>query len=634
QQRLWFLDRFEPGSALYNIPMLLRLHGALDPGAVGRALDEIVRRHEVLRTRFDEVDGVGVQVIDPAAELPLPTIDLTPLAEPERRLVADRMAREEGRRPFDLARGPVLRVALQRLDREQHALLVTVHHIAYDGWSIGVVLSELAALYQGGHPPELEVQYADFALWQRQWLRDEVLEAQLAYWRDQLAGLPALELPSDRPRPAVQTFRGAVEAFAFPADLAERTHELGRQQGSTPFMTLLAVFQALMGRYAGQTDLATGSPIANRNRAETEALVGFFVNTLVLRADLGRDPRFRDLVTRLRDVALGAYAHQDLPFELLVEELEPDRSLSRNPLFQVVFMLQNMPSAPAELAPGLRAELEDVLIGEAKFDLTMAVVESEEGFHGGVQYNRDLFDAVTLRRWLGHFRNLLTAAVTEPERRLSELALLSPAEEQQALREWTDTGVDYPAEASVHELFEARVAVAPDAVAVVFEHQQVSYRELNRRANRLAHALRAHGVGGPASRSEVCVGLCLERSVGMVVATLGILKAGGAYLPLDPSYPDERLAFMLEDAGTAVMVIHQQLAERFAAFPELRLICLDRDRPALERCSPENPSRETTAENLAYIMYTSGSTGRPKGVAVLHRGVVRLVRGVSYAELS
>ncbi|MCP4661861.1 MAG: AMP-binding protein, partial [bacterium] len=527
QQRLWFLDQFEPGSALYNLPTILRLRGRLDPGALVRALGEIVRRHEVLRTTFEAVDGKPVQMIRPLPEPALPLRDLTRLREPRREAEADRLARADARQSFDLARGPLLRVTLLRLglgtpDREEHTLLLTLHHIVFDGWSVGVFLHELTAFYQafiaGRSPhtvlPELPVQYADFAVWQRQWLREEVLERELAYWREQLVGLPVVELPTDRPRPAVQSFRGASEVFRLPAELAGRLQELSRQQGSTLFMTLLAAFQALLGRYTGQRDVAVGSPIANRNRAEIEGLLGFFVNTLVLRSDLSDAPTFRELVARVRDVALGAYAHQDLPFEKLVEELEPERNLSHNPLMQVLFVLQNAPVAPEarsnttiaspELAPGLRVELGGVASDQAKFDLTLALQEDEAGLIGEVEYNTDLFDATTIRRLVGHYRTLLEDVAADPERRVAELRWLSPPEEQQLLREWS--GAAYPREAAVHELFTARTAKSPEAVALILgvADEHLSYRELDRRANRLAHLLRGCGVG-----PEVCVGLCL-----------------------------------------------------------------------------------------------------------------------------
>ncbi|MCP4656326.1 MAG: AMP-binding protein, partial [bacterium] len=563
QERLWFLERFEPGLPLYNIPVALSLRGRIEPRALAAGLDEIVRRHQVLRTTYDSVDGKPVQLIRPHRGLPLPVVDLAGIPEPARRGAARELSRRQARQPFDLAQGPMLRVALLRLGREEHRLLVVIHHIAFDGWSTDVFLRELEALYQaaaGGRPsplPELDVQYADFAVWQRQWLRGEVLEAQLAYWRDQLAGLEVLELPCDRPRPAVRGFRGAGASFPLPAELHRRLRELSRRHGATLYMTLLATFQTLLGRYCGQRDVAVGSPIANRNRAEIEGLLGFFVNTLVLRADLD-DPRFRELVERVRDVALAAYAHQDLPFEQLVEALEPQRNLSQNPLVQVIFLLQNAPMGPRELAPGLALGLEEVDTGTAKFDLTLGLEETDEGLRGDIEYDVDLFDASTIRRLTWHFRTLLEAIVASPDRRLSQLPLLAPAERHALVLEWNDVRSDYLRESSIARCFELQAERTPEAVAMVFGEECLSYGELNRRANRLGHHLRSLG-------PDILAGIYLERSWRAVVAILGILKAGGAYLPLDLSYPSERLAFMLEDAGAPVLITEEKLA---ATLPE------------------------------------------------------------------
>ncbi|MCP4655422.1 MAG: amino acid adenylation domain-containing protein, partial [bacterium] len=621
QQRLWFIDRYEPGSALYNVPTALRLGGRLELAALAGALNEIVRRHEVLRTVFATADGEPYQVIRPALDLPLPLIDLTRLPEPERRTEADRLVADEARQPFDLARGPVARAGLVRLAAEHHLLLLTVHHIAFDGWSVGVFLRELAVLYTGPYPlPELPIQYADFAVWQRQWLRGEALERQMTYWREQLAGLPVLELPADRPRPAVQTFRGASDDWRLPDELHQGLEALGRELGSTLFMTLLAAFQLLLGRTTGQQDLAVGSPIANRNRSEIEGLLGFFINTLALRADLSGNPTFRQLVTRVRDAALAAYAHQDLPFEKLVEELDPERDLSQNPLVQVLFVLQNTSTAAWELGPGVAVEPLQVIPGGAKFDLTLGLQEGEEGLFGGFEYNCDLFDAVTIRRLGGHFRTLLAGLVTAPERRLSELPLISVVETQQLLWEWNDTASSPRPAATLHQLLEVQAAATPDATAVVCGGQRLTYRELDQEANRLAHLLRALGVG-----PEQLVGICSERSAALVVAVFGVLKAGGAYLPLDPGYPEERLAFMLDDAAARVILTQERLV---AELPEhrARVVCLDRDRPLVAAESAAAPPAAAVPENLAYLIYTSGSTGRAKGVAIEHRSAAGMVR--------
>ncbi|MCP4663549.1 MAG: amino acid adenylation domain-containing protein, partial [bacterium] len=677
QQRLWFIDRFEPGLAVYNLPALFRFAGHLDRGALARALSEIVRRHEVLRTRFEAVDGVPVQVIEPVADLPVPVLDLSALAEPERGAAADRLASREAQRPFDLDRGPVLRAVLLRLDagtdREQHVLCLTAHHIAFDGWSIAVFLRELEALYcafvagRSRPLPEIEVQYADFAVWQRQWLCGEVLEAQLGYWRSQLTGVPALELPCDRPRPAVQSFRGAVAEFLLPAELHRRLRALGEERGITLFMTLLAGFQVLLGRYAGQRDFAVGTPVANRNRAETEGLIGFFVNTLVLRADLSgaaedREPTFAQLLARVREVALGAYAHQDLPFEKLVEELEPERNLARNPLIQVLFAMHYAPPTIRELEPGLTVMLDGVGTEQAKFDLTLSLYEGEgeDGLTGAVEYSTDLFDATTLRRLVGHLESLVEGTVADPGKRLSELPWLRAAEQRQLLVEWNDTAGDYPGELSIARLFELRVAQSPEAVAVVFNDESLSYAELNRRANRLAHYLPFAGPrsdNGPkpapsqrlrptaaseklltqvTGAPELMVAICMERSLRTVVAILAILKAGGVYVPLDLSYPPERLAFMLEDAEAPVLITEEAVAASLPAeLGGIHIVCLDRDAAAVARASDCNPAAGAAVggDQLAYVIYTSGSTGIPKGVAVSHRAVARLVFCTNYVDL-
>ncbi|MCP4662520.1 MAG: amino acid adenylation domain-containing protein, partial [bacterium] len=547
------------------------------------------------------------------------------------------------------ARGPVLRAALVRLgtgtpERTEHLLLLTVHHIAFDGWSAGVFLDGLSTLYRacvapearslddvaGREPelPELPVQYADFAVWQRQWLRGEVLERQLAYWREQLAGLPVLDLPTDRPRPAVQSFRGTSEPLRLPAELGRQLRALGREHGTTLFMTLLAAFQALLGRTSGQADLAVGTPIAGRTQAELEGLLGFFVNTLVLRGDLSGDPSvggptYRELLARVRETALGAYAHQDVPFEQLVEALDPERDLSQNPLAQVLFLLQNAPIGAADFGSELRVGIEDVATGEAKFDLTLSLVEGAERLSGALEYNVDLFDRTTILRLLGSWRSLLAAAVADPQTRLSDLPLTSAAQRQQLVREWNDTRSSRtdPQAATLQQLIEAQVEKTPEAIAVEFAGERLSYRELNRRANQLAHHLRRLGVGGPASRAEVPVGICAERSSELVVGLVGILKAGGAYLPLDPTYPAERLSFMAEASELRVLLTQERL---LPSLPELadRVVCLDTGWAEISAQSSENPSPAAASSNLAYVIYTSGSTGRPKGSMIPHRGIV------------
>ena len=632
QQRLWFLDQYEPNSSVYNIPSALRLRGSLNIGALEQSLDEIIRRHESLRTTFSMVDGKPVQVIDPLVKLSFVVVDLRDHPEGERE-EAQRLADEEARRPFDLRTGPLFRATLIRLGEQDHLLLLTVHHIVSDGWSIGVFYRELSVLYRAftnGEPSplmDLPVQYTDFAVWQREWLQGEMLEKQLSYWKNQIEGIPGvLHLPTDRPRPAVQSYRGKRQSIELSKELTEGLKALSRKEGVTLFMTLLAVFQTLLYRYSGQKDIVVGSPIANRNWAEIEGLIGFFVNTLVLRTDTSENPTFRKLLQRVQTTALEAYEHQDLPFEKLVEELKPERSLSHSPLFQVMFVLQNAPSNSLNVE---RLSVSPLRIGAetAKCDLTLSMRESVDGLKGSLQYKTDLFDEETIIRMLGHFRVLIEGVIADPSQRLACLPVLTQPEKHQLLREWNVTKRDYPRDSCIHELFEAQVERSPDAVAVICEGQQLTYRELNCKANQLAHYLRKHGVG-----SEVLVAICMERSLEMVVGLLGILKAGGAYVPLDPDYPTERLGFLLEDMQTSVLLSQKRLTTHL---PEscARVVCLDRDWREIAEQSGENPISLTTPESLAYVIYTSGSTGQPKGVEVPHRGVLRLLLGVEYVQL-
>jgi amino acid adenylation domain-containing protein len=643
QQRLWFLDKLVPNNAFYNTPAALRLVGSLNLAALERTFNEIVRRHEALRTTFVTVDGQPVQVIAPTLSLSLPVVDLQHFLEAEREKEVQRLTSEAAQRPFDLSKSPLLRVTLLRLDESEYVLLLILHHIVSDGWSMGVLIREIATLYTAINSenlsplPSLTIQYADFAHWQREWLQGEVLETQLAYWRQQLDGICVLNLPTDQPRPAVQTYRGATQFLQLPKHLSEALEALSQGEGVTLFMTLLAAFQILLHRYTQQEDIAVGSPIANRNRSEIEGLIGFFVNSLVLRTDLSGNPTFREVLSRVREVALGAYAHQDLPFEKLVEELHPERNLNQNPLFQVVFTLQNAPMEALEL-PGLTlSPLQFVDTGTTRFDLEFHLwertqknglgIDSADGISGFVVYSTDLFDATTITRMLGHFQTLLESIVANPEQRIADLSILSEAERHQLLVEWNNTQVDYPKTHCIHQLFEAQVEKNPDAIALVFEDKQLTYQELNSRSNKLAHYLQRQGVG-----AEVLVGLCVDRSIEMLVGMLGILKAGGAYLPLDPSYPSERLSFMLEDAQVKVLLTQQQWVERLQLSfeqsmrsPNSQTICLDKDWETLAQESEENPTNNLTVNNLAYVIYTSGTTGKPKGVEVEHRGLLNLV---------
>ncbi|HLL45477.1 MAG TPA: amino acid adenylation domain-containing protein, partial [Longimicrobiaceae bacterium] len=560
QERLWFLDRLEPGSAFYNVPAARRFEGALDAAALETALGEVVRRHEALRTTFAERDGAPVQVIAPAGGFTLPVEDLSDLAGAEREARVRRLAAEDAARPFDLAAGPLFRAKLLRLGAEEHVLLLSMHHVVSDGWSMGVLFRELSALYEAfregrGSPlPELAVQYADFAVWQREQLRGEALERQLAWWKERLAGAPELlELPADHPRPAVQSYRGAHEWLEIPLATLERLRALGRGEGATLYMTLLGAFQVLLARYAGSDDVVVGSPIAGRTRAETEGLIGFFVNTLVLRTDLSGDPGFRAVLRQVRETTLGAYEHQDVPFERLVEELHPERSLGHSPLFQVLFVMDGA-GAPAGGMSGLQVRGVGTESETAKFDLALYLAETPRGLVGGLTYVTDLFERGTIRRMLGHLERVLEQVAADADARLSELELLDEAERAQVLAGWNDTERAYPP-APVHELVAEQARRTPRAPALLHGGHAVSYGELERRAEAVARRLRALGVG-----PEVPVGLCVERTPELLAAVLGIWKAGGAYVPLDPAYPAERLAWIAADAALPVVVASAETA--------------------------------------------------------------------------
>ncbi|MBI2197270.1 MAG: AMP-binding protein, partial [Candidatus Rokubacteria bacterium] len=621
QQRLWFLDQLEPGSTVYNVPRAVRLVGALDLDTLRRALDAIVARHESLRTTFYTADGEAVQLIGEARPVDLPVVDLSEWPEPQREVETERVLAAEARRPFDLQRDLMLRGLVVRLGPREQVLLLVMHHIASDGWSVGILLQEISDLYGAfshGEPSPLHplpIQYADYAAWQRQWLQGEPLTRQLAYWTRQLDGAPAhLELPTDHPRPPILSNRGAQTTRLLPRPLTEAVKTVGRGEQATLFMTLAAAFQTLLHRYTGQDDLVVGTAIAGRPRVEIEPLIGFFVNTLVLRSDSSGDPPFRDFLRRVRDTALGAYAHQDLPFDRLVEALRPERSLDRAPLVQTLFVLQDPARASFSL-DGLTVTPVEVHSATAKFDLTASLAETVDGLRVTLEYSTDLFEPATMERMLGHYERLLEGIVTDPAQSLSRLPLLTAPERRQLLVDWNDTRTSYPSETTLHALFEAQVGRNPDAIAVVFEGQTLTYRELDYRANQLARHLRSLGVG-----PDTLVGVCLERCPEMFAALLGILKAGGAYLPLDPTYPPERLRFMLEDAAPAVLLTRQCLADGVPS-SGARLLCLDADREAVAAQSGAPLDAVAGPHTLAYVIYTSGSTGRPKGVMIPHRAV-------------
>ncbi|HEX8320472.1 amino acid adenylation domain-containing protein [Longimicrobium sp.] len=625
QERLWFLDRMDPGSSLYNVLVARRLSGELHVPALRRALGEIVRRHEVLRTALPQVDGAPVQVIAPYDGFALPVDDLAGLEAAGREAEVRRRSADEMARPFDLGTGPLFRARLLRLEAGEHVLLMGIHHVISDGWSIGVLLRELAALYGacagGGEPalPELPVQYADYAAWQRMHLRGDALERQLAYWRERMAGAPALlELPTDRPRPAVQTYRGALELVTLPDGLLERLRALGQGEGATLFMVLLAACKVVLSRYAGTSDVVVGVPIAGRTRRETEGLIGFFVNTLVLRTGLTGDPSFREVLRRVRETTLGAYEHQEVPFERLVEELKPERSLSHSALFQVMFALDEADGAPAGL-PGLRMARLGTHGGTTKFDLSVGFGVDGSRFQANLEYSTDLFERGTILRMADQLRRVLEQAATGPVTPVSRLELSDATERRQVLEAWNQTAARVPDDC-VHQLIAARAKQAPDAAALVFGGAPITYRELDARANRLANHLVRLGVG-----PEVRVGLCLERGPEMVVGMLGVLRAGGAYVPLDPAYPAERLAFMLADSGAAVLLTQERVRAAVPAPAGVRVVCVDGARAAIAAESPASPGRPVRPDALAYVIYTSGSTGTPKGVAVEHRALANYV---------
>ncbi|HLL46284.1 MAG TPA: amino acid adenylation domain-containing protein, partial [Longimicrobiaceae bacterium] len=610
---------------VYNMPFAFGLAGTLDVDALRAALDALVERHESLRTTLPEVDGGPVQRVLPPAPAPLPLEDLSRLSGDERRARARALAADEARRGFDLEAGPLFRASLLRLAPDEHVLLLSLHHVVGDGWSMGVLFRELSALYAAfaeGRPsplPAPALQYADFAAWQRGWLAGETLERQLAFWCETLKGAPpALELPADRPRPAAWSTHGAIHPFAVPAATRAALEALSRREGATPFMTLLAAWQLLLAKYSGEDDVVVGTPIAGRTHRATEELVGFFVNSLALRVDLSGDPGFRELVQRVKRGTLDAYAHQDLPFEKLVEELHPERSLNRNPVFQVLFALQNGPSAGLEL-PGVAVSPLESGVFAAKFDLSLGMYEHEGGLAAGLGYATSLFDAATVERMARHFGVLLERVVATPDARLSALPLLDDAEREAVLAAAAGPEAPLPAGLRAHDLFAEAARLHPDAPAVLAGPDAVTYAELDARSNRIARRLLALGVG-----PEVPVGICMDASPDVVAAALGVLKAGGCYVPLDPSHPAGRLRLVLEDADVPVILTRSSVA---ASLPEHRARVVVVDDPAAgladESAAPVDGG--ALPENAAYMIYTSGSTGRPKGVRVEHRGLAALL---------
>ncbi len=626
QERLWFLNQLDKDSGFYNVPSAFKLTGPLAVRSLENAFEKLTLRHEVLRTRFSVVDGKPVQAISPSPAVRFTISNLEQLAPESRDREIQRLGYEEARESFDLEHGPLLRAKVLRLSPTEHVVFVTIHHIVSDGWSMGILLKELAALYESSHLqapaplPDLEFQYADYAVWQREWLRNDLLDRQLSYWQEQLQGIPAvLDLPRDRPRPPVQTFNGARHTRQLSQSATEALKELSRRENVTLFMLTLAAFQTLLYRYTGQEQIVVGTPIAGRTSAQLESLIGFFVNTLPLKTSFSPELSFDDLLGRIRETALDAYANQDLPFEQLVDALQPERDLSRTPIFQIAFAFQN---APREVfaVQGLTFERQRIENRTSKFDLTLFVNEAAESLYLTFEYNTNLFDADRIERMMGHLEVLLEAVVAGPEQRIGELPLLPSAERERVLVEWNRTEAAYEGGLCLAELFEAQAERTPTALAVADEQQRLSYAELDRLANQLAWRLRREGVG-----CESLVAVCLERSVEMVVAVLGVLKAGGAYVPLDPSYPEARLRFMLADTAAEVVLTEQHLAGRL---PQVggKYLLVDAEREQLRAESEAPPPRLTRPESLGYVIYTSGSTGRPKGVAIEQRSTVALLQ--------
>ena len=629
QQRLWFLDQLEPGSSIYNVPLALRLEGELEVEALARSFSEVVRRHEVLRTSFGEVDGEAIQIIAAASEVRVVVTDLTELEGREQERQVQELAEAEANEAFDLGQGPLLRVQLLRLGAADHVLLLTMHHIVSDGWSLRVLTEEVVVLYEAylAEEPsplaELGIQYADYAVWQREWLQGEVLERELGYWKEHLRGAPAvLELPLDKPRPAVQSYRGAFARVLMGAELTQGLKAVSHQEKATLFMSLLAAYQVLLWRYSGESEVVVGTPIANRTQSETEALIGFFVNTLALRTHVSGELTWQELLGQVKEVCLGAYAHQDVPFEKLVDEIQTERNLSHSAVFQVMLVLQNASgggqqqlAGPPQQLPGLRLSGIGTETHVAKFDLTLLMDETEEALYGVFEYNTDLFEAETIRRLAGHYERLLESLVGNSGQALWQAQMLSAAEQQEIVSEWNQTRREYPAEVCLHELFEKQVERTPAATALVFGGERLSYGELNRRANQLAHYLQKRGVG-----PETLVGICMERSVELVVGLLGVLKAGGAYLPLDPAYPAQRVSFMFADSQLGVVLTQQHLRPKLSG-AEVELVVMDQEWALIGEESGGAVVSGVMAGNAAYVIYTSGSTGEPKAAINTHRAI-------------
>ncbi len=632
QERMWFFYQLAPDNPFYNNSAILNLEGFLDLEVLERAVNEIVLRHEILRTVFVLKNNQPTQIIAPNQIISIPVEDLQELSLEVQYVAIKQLVKQDAKKPFSLTTSPLLRTRLLQLGQQSHVFILTIHHIISDGWSIGIFIQELAALYESfltktPYPlVDLPVQYADFAEWHRQWLQGDRLKQQSDYWKQQLAGVPpVLQMPTDRQRPSVQTFRGDIEKFYIDRELTQQLRQICQTSGATLFMVLLSAFSILLYRYSGQDDIVIGSPIANRNCIEIEKLIGFFANTLALRVRLSEDLTYLDLLHQVKEVALAAYSHQDLPFEILVDELKIDRHLSHNALFQVVFALQNNP-LPFIKLPDLELS-SDINFdnGTVRFDLEVHLWESSEGLKGDFIYSTDLFDPTTIKRLIGNFQTLLREIVKNPNQSVSDLPILTATERHQLLVEWNQTKTLYPRDRNIQQLFEEQVEINPHAIAIIFKDQQLTYQQLNQKANQLARYLQRFGV-----KSEVLVGIYIDRSIEMIVGLLGILKAGGAYLPIDPSYPQERLDFTIKDAQLQTILTINKFTPKLSH--GLNVVCLDKEWLDISQEVDSNLNSSSTSDHLAYVEYTSGSTGKPKGVCIIHRSVVRLVKNTNYLD--
>jgi Condensation domain/AMP-binding enzyme len=621
QQQMWYVCQFQAGTIAYNQPVAWRLSGRVDVAALERSFNGIIERHEGLRTTFPWVEGEPVQCVHQYLPLKLKVVDLRAFPEAERKAGEEKMVLEESRHPFDLTTEPLLRVSLLQIGDEDYVLIVVVHHIVCDGWSMGILIRELTHFYRhfALHeeltltvPP---LQYSDFSAWQREHLQGERLETQLAYWKERLQNAATAELPAGRKRPPVARFRGASQTFELPRDLSVAFKALCAENGVFLFMGLLAVLQSLAYRYTGETDIVVGAPIAVRKRAKQQNSIGLFLNLIALRTDFSSNPTFGELLRQVCGTVMGAYQHQDIPFERIVEDLRPVRIPGRSPLFQVTLDQVDPKWIALDLA-GVNSTWFPVDNQTSKFDLTLAWFDSPDGLRGWLEYNTDLFDSESITRMQGHFRTLVEGVIANPDQRVSRIPMLTEPERRQMLFEWNDTRADYPRDACVHDLFDLQERRTPQEIAVEAGDSRTTYRELKRKANQLAHYLGRLGVG-----RESLVGVCMDRSPDLIVALLGILKAGAAYVPLDPSYPRQRLGFMVKDAGLKTVLTQQRWAETFSK-DDVTVVCLDRERERLAQENEENPGVKMLPDNLAYVIYTSGSTGQPKGVLGLHRGAV------------